>query len=118
MTTKVDRNIKINIVGALTIDLPIPEGLTILEDPKETAPKHHGCIRVPTPKDGDKRIIWDNRSYEQICQAKDTFDRLVQEGLIPYRVGTGGKATSEIMVEFDPHAEEIVLIPIQLAVGG
>lgn len=98
--------------------LVVPESLRILDDPKERAPEGHGIFRIMTPKDGDKRVVWDSRSFEQIQEAKAMFDECVAQGLVPYRVGVDGKATSEVMDVFDPHAEEIIFLPVALVAGG
>jgi hypothetical protein len=101
-----------------TIKIEIPESLSVLENPKEIAPKGFGTLRIITPKDGDYRVVWNNNSFEQIKDAKETFDKLVSEGLIPYKVDVGGKKTSEIMTEFDAYAEEIIFCPIGIVTGG
>lgn len=99
------------------VQIAVPDNLRILED-HENTPEGCGVFRVMTPKDGDKRIVWDCRDMNQIEEAKAMFDKLIQEGLVPYKVGLDGKATSEVMDEFDPHAEEILFLPIALVTGG
>lgn len=101
-----------------TIKVEIPESLSILENPKEIAPKGFGTLRIMTPKDGDYRVVWDSNSFKQIRDVKETFDKLVSEGLIPYKVDISGKKTSEIMTEFDVYAEEIIFCPIGMVTGG
>ena len=117
-----DREIEIYpIKGSnVSVKIPIPDGLGVGTGiPWSTIEgKLYGVMRVMTPKDGDKRITWNNQDFAQIRQAKETFDRLVLEGLVPYRVGIGGRATSEVMPEFDPYAQEIVFLPISLVMGG
>jgi hypothetical protein len=46
------------------------------------------------------------------------FVNLIKKGLKPFRVGVDGKATSEVMDEFDPHAEEVIFLPQALVAGG
>lgn len=101
-----------------TTIIEIPESLGLLDDPASIPPDGHGVIRVMTPQDGDKRVVWNSKSFAEIGDAKHIFDKLVLEGLVPYKVGTNGQATSEVMAEFDPHAEEIIFLPIALVVGG
>lgn len=117
-----DREIEIYPVKGSkhSVKIQIPEelGVDIPSTPEDMFTKLYGVMRVMTPKDGDKRITWNNQDFAQIRQAKETFDRLVTEGLVPYRVGLGGKATSEVMAEFDPYAEEILFLPIQMVAGG
>ena len=114
------REIEIPLIkgSKLTSKFVIPDELGILEDPRQVPPKGFGCFRIMTPKDGDKRITWNNQDFAQIRQAKETFDKLVLEGLVPYRVGTNGQASSEVMPEFDPYSEEIIFLPISLVMGG
>ena len=98
--------------------LEIPESLGILDNPSDKPAPGFGVIRVMTPTDGDKRVVWNSGVFAEITDAKEMFDKLVLEGLVPYRVGVDGKSTSEVMSEFDPHAEEIIFLPIALVTGG
>lgn len=107
-----------NKPGNLAHQLTVPENLKVLNDPKEAPPAGCGCFRIMTPKDGDKRVVWDSRDFAQIHEAKSMFDELVAQGLVPYRVGVGGQPSSEVMVEFDPYAEEVVFLPIGLVAAG
>jgi hypothetical protein len=100
------------------VKLKIPDILGIMDGPTEKAPQGFGCLRIMTPKDGDKRVVWDSRDFAQITEAKAMFDELVLQGQVPYRVGTNGRASSEVMVEFDPYAEEIIFLPIAMVIGG
>jgi hypothetical protein len=114
-----DRTIEAQVFkgGQAATQIVVPDSLRILED-HENPPEGFGVFRVMTPKDGDKRVVWDCRDMDQIEDAKAMFDQLIQEGLVPYKVGTDGRATSEVMDEFDPHAEEVIFLPVQLVVGG
>jgi hypothetical protein len=100
----------------LTVQVPIPEPLRVLDG--AVPPPKHGVLHIMNPKDGDKRIIWDSSSLAQIRAAKEMFDRLVKEGLEPYCVGVGGKASVKKMEEFDPMAEQVIFMPRKLAGGG
>ena len=102
----------------LSAKLKIPEILGLLESPTDKAPEGFGCFRIMTPKDGDKRVVWDSRDFAQINEAKTMFDDLVVQGLVPYRVGLNGRTSSEVMIEFDPYAEEIIFLPIAMVAGG
>jgi hypothetical protein len=100
-----------------TID--IPESLTVMDgDPATPIPEHHHCFRVLTQEDGDKRIVWDCRSIRQINDAKAMFDECLKQHLVPYRVGTDGKASADIMQEFDPTAEEVIFLAADMIIGG
>ena len=97
--------------------LNIPDTLRLLEVGEKITPGM--CVmRVPTPKHGDRRVVWNSNNFAEICDAKACFDELVMQGLTPYKVGVDGKPTSEVMTEFDPHAEEIFFVPMRLVQGG
>lgn len=104
--------------GNLSAKLRIPDNLGIMDDPAQKAPEGFGCFRIMTPKDGDKRVVWDSRDFAQISEAKAMFDELVVQGLVPYCVGVNGRASSEVMAEFDPYAEEIIFLPVAMVAGG
>jgi hypothetical protein len=124
MPAVADREIDIAMLRAgnnpsnLSTKLKIPDSLGIMDDPAQTAPEGFGCFRIMTPKDGDKRVVWDSRDFAQISEAKAMFDELVVQGLVPYCVGVNGRASSEVMAEFDPYAEEIIFLPVAMVVGG
>lgn len=119
MTTATLREIEVPLVKNSNVkeNITVPKSLKILKD-NEKASKWHHCFRFLTPKDGDKRVVWDSRDMDQIEDAKVMFDECVAKGLVPYRVGTDGKATSEVMDEFDPESEEIIFLPIAQVGGG
>jgi hypothetical protein len=94
----------------------IPKSLHRLKD-NECANGRH-VFRILTPKDGDVRVVWDARDLGQIQDAKVMFDDCIAKGLVPYRVGVDGKATSDVMDEFDPNSEEIIFLPIGQVAGG
>lgn len=102
----------------LSVKIKIPENLQVLDNPEEKPSAGFGAFRIMTPKDGDKRVVWDKRDFAQIIEAKAMFDECVVQGLVPYRVGINGQATAEVMAEFDPHAEEIIFLPIAMVMGG
>lgn len=97
--------------------LDVPDGVQILEDGAEKPANHH-MFRILHPLKGDERLCWDSTNFADIKGAKKMFVDLVEKGLTPYRVGTNGKATSEVMDEFDPHAEEVIFLSHKLVVGG
>lgn len=98
-------------------DISVPESLRLLED-GQTIPENSCLFRILTQKDGDKRIVWDNRHIGEINDAKMMFDQLVAAGMCPYVVDPNGKKTPEPMSEFDPHAGEVVFAPLQAVAGG
>jgi hypothetical protein len=77
-----------------------------------------GIFRIMTPKDGDKRVVWCRKVIEEIKAAKKMFMDLVTSGMVPYRVGVDGKASANVMDEFDPLAEEVIFMPVQAIRGG
>lgn len=99
-----------NRLSQIKVDLPT---LGVDED----VPAGCGIMRIINAK-GDDRIAWNKMNLTEINRAKDAFDELVVKGLVPYRVGINGKAASETMSEFDPAAEEVIFLPVALAIGG
>lgn len=120
MSTVTNRKIQLQLLQHTNAakEFDIPESLGIIDDAKEVPPVGHGCFRIMTPNDGDKRVIWDSGDFAQIREAKEMFDELIAEGLVPYRVGTNGQASADVMDEFDPHAEEVIFIPMPMVAGG
>lgn len=111
------RVIDVNILGNARQPVEIPDELTVLEGTEQPR-KGFGVFRMLSPKYGDQRVTWDSASLAEINAAKKLFLELVQKGLTPYKVGSDGKKSSEIMTEFDPHAEEIIFVPMKMVVGG
>jgi len=95
----------------------VPEILKILDSETVTDPEN-GCFRVMSQKDGDKRVVWSRKVIAEIKAAKQMFLDLISKGMTPYKVGVDGAATSEVMKEFDPIAEEIIFIPVRALAGG
>ena len=114
------RTLEINPLKGSNINNTIEVGdrLCLIENPKENPPPGYGCFRFISEKDGDKRYTWDSRDFLAIQQAKELFDKAVVEGLVPYRVGIDGKATAEVMTEFDAWAEEVLFLPADRIAGG
>lgn len=123
MSVTVDREINVTVMSAggrptkLSAAVALPETLSILPDGVQRKQNQH-LFRILTQKDGDKRVVWDSTSFQEIRDAKGMFDDLVSKGLVPYRVGEQGENTNETMPEFDPSAEEIIFLPIPALVGG
>lgn len=98
-------------------DIAIPETLKILGD-GEKQPEFSSLFRIITQKDGDKRIVWDNRNIGEINDAKKMFNDLVAAGMCPFVVDPSGKKSPTPMAEFDPHAGEVIFAPIKATCGG
>jgi hypothetical protein len=65
--------------------------------------------------EGDFKTIWDSEKPEEVEAAKKTFDDLKKKGYAAYRVKKNGEK-GEVIKEFDPGAEKIILAP--LMAGG
>lgn len=113
MTTEIRQELEICVLGNVSKKIEIPSRLRIL-DPSDDASALSWfpdmcVIRIINQKDGDKRIVWDGGSFDEIRDAKELFDNLIEEGMIPYCVDPNGKKSPEVMTEFDPGAEEVVM---------
>jgi hypothetical protein len=97
--------------------IEVPPELRVLEGNEEPSVGQF-TFRIIDRLHGDKRLTWDSRSLREINAAKTMFVELIKEGLTPYKVGLNGKKTSEVMTEFDPSAEEVLFLPMQLVTGG
>ena len=117
MSVAAPRTITVPVVEGtiLRATVELPDEIQILEGKQ---PKGLSCFRILDPEKGDERLTWDSRSFDQIKAAKKLFVDLVKKGLKPFRVGTNGQATSEVMTEFDAHAEEVLFLPYKMVRGG
>ncbi len=87
-----------------------------LDDGQQPQAGQH-CFRIMN-ENGDDRLVWDSGSIREINAAKKAFLDLVKKNMTPYRVGVGGNASSEVMDEFDPAAEEVIFMDTALVAGG
>lgn len=116
MTAVAERSVR-GLAGAVEI----PEELKIVLDAdiqRFEKDDDFGMFRCLTPQDGDKRVVWNRRSLPEIAAAKKMFSDLIAKGMTPYRVGAGGQASAEVMTEFDPMAQEVIFMPLQMVGGG
>lgn len=105
---QVSSAIEVNILGKVKKTIKLPPGVRVLA-PGEPVPAGCDVLRLLHQEHGDIRIVWDSNNFSEISDAKSTFDRLIEEGMVPYLVDPEtGKAT-QITAEFDPFAEEIVM---------
>lgn len=102
--------------GNLMALVVVPDSLQVTQAAKP--PEGHGMFRFLSPKSGDDRVVWNRFSLTEIQDARQMFNDLVDKGLVPYRVGTDGRATSEVMDQFDPQAEEVIFLPVAMVAGG
>lgn len=96
--------------------IPVPDDLRNMND---LLCKDDECVmRILSQEDGDRRLVWNKFSIPEISAARKMFDDLVREGMVPYRVGVDGDASSVKMTQFDPSVEEIIFMPIKALIGG
>lgn len=88
------------------------------KESKGMASVDFGCFRIMSQKDGDKRVVWCRRILSEISAAKKMFIDLLSKGMVPYKVGVDGSASSQVMKEFDPTAEEVIFMPVRAIAGG
>lgn len=117
--TSLARTISITLLAGTNVkeDIAIPEGIEILEDGRQP-PNGYFMFRILSQEKGDERLVWNSRSLREIHAAKEMFVDLIKKGLKPFKVGLNGKATSEVMNEFDPTAEEVIFLPQAFVAGG
>lgn len=71
--------------------------------------------------DGDQRVMWDRTQPDEVAAARRTFDDLRKKGYAAYRAEGKRGDRGEVIREFDPDAERIILTkPLQggLSVPG
>ena len=113
MTETLDRTIE----SFTKKQIAIPDELRIA-DQNEAVGVEDSTFRILTVKDGDKRVVWNRKSIPEINAAKRLFDELKNEGLVPFKVGIDGEATSEEIELFDASAEEVIFLPMKMVAGG
>lgn len=64
---------------------------------------------------GDYHIMWDSTREEEVAQARKTFNEFKKLGWVAFSVTTKGDK-DEIIKDFDPDAEKIIMAP--KAAGG
>lgn len=65
---------------------------------------------------GDTKIIWDADNADEVAAARRTFDDLRKKGFAAYSVEGKDGEKNEVVREFDPEAERIIMAPPM--VGG
>lgn len=74
-----------------------------------TQEQESGTMRI-LDLNGDRRIVWRRQSIPEIEDAKKEFRKAIIDGHIAFKVDKSG-ARGEKLTEFDPLAEEIILVP-------
>lgn len=59
---------------------------------------------------GDTKIIWDPNNTDEVENARRSFTDLRAKGYLAYKVTPDG-SKGEVIREFDPDAEKIILAP-------
>lgn len=61
--------------------------------------------------EGDTKIIWNPQNPDEVTAAKRTFDDLRKKGYIAYAVEGPSGDKGEVVREFDPAQEKLILAP-------
>lgn len=62
-------------------------------------------------RDGDTKLIWDKDNEHEVENAKRTFDDLKAKGFLAYKVEGRRGEKGELLREFDPEAEKLIMAP-------
>lgn len=65
---------------------------------------------------GDTKLIWSRDNSDEVENARRTFKDLKKKGFVAYKVTGKDGSRGEVIDEFDPHAERVILAPPM--VGG
>lgn len=60
---------------------------------------------------GDTKIMWSKDNQDEIDNAKRTFDDLRKKGFTAYSVKGKNGEKNEIIRDFDPDSEKIIMAP-------
>lgn len=70
-----------------------------------------GRIKVMTPEDGDKHIVWDPSDEKGVSKAKKEFDKLKKKGHRIFKVSRKPQRTGNEVSEFDAGEHEYIVLP-------
>jgi len=70
-----------------------------------------GLIKVMTPEDGDKHIVWDPSDEDGVKKAKKAFDKLSKKGHRIFKVSRKPQRTGSPVTEFDKDEHEYIALP-------
>ena len=62
-------------------------------------------------RSGDTTVTWDKDNADEVENAKRTFDDLKKKGFVAYSVKGRNGEKGEILREFDPDAERLIMAP-------
>ncbi len=60
---------------------------------------------------GHTNLVWDRTKEEEVEGARDMFSAIKNEGYMAYKLEGQDGRKGEVISEFDPNAERIVLTP-------
>jgi hypothetical protein len=87
---------------------------TMIEDVE--VPAGHGMMSTLKAEHGDLRVMWDPAVQDEVEAARAQFDELRGKGYLAYRAQGRRGSRGEVIREFDPDAERIILV--RQNVGG
>lgn len=91
-------------------------GVMLLDELEEVQLGPNQGIMAALDNTGDTKTIWDRTKPDEVAAAKATFDTLKKKGYTGYHVKGSEGTKGEIMREFDPNAERMIMVPQM--VGG
>ena len=91
-------------------------GVMLLDEVEEVELGPNQGIMAALDATGDTKTIWDRTKPDEVEAARATFNTLKRKGYTGYRVKGSEGAKGEIMREFDPEAERMIMVPPM--VGG
>ena len=62
-------------------------------------------------RSGDTKVIWDKNNPDEVENARRTFDELRKKGFLAYSVQGRQGDKGELIREFDPEAERLIMAP-------
>jgi hypothetical protein len=60
---------------------------------------------------GDTKVMWDKNDPNEVAAAKATFDSLKAKGFLAYSVKGKKGDKGEVIKQFDPEAERLIMSP-------
>ncbi len=70
-----------------------------------------GVLIVPTWDEGHAEFAWDVKNEIDVAAARKHFVELKAKGYLCYRVDPKSGDKGEVVKEFDPKAEKLIMIP-------
>lgn len=62
-------------------------------------------------KEGDTKTTWDSSNKVEVEVARSQFNALKAKGYLAYRVDTQGAKSGEVVREFDPSLNALIMVP-------